>query len=842
MKKILAMLLVLCMVLSMVACTGTQGNNPTNGTDPTNGNNPTEGGNQGGDTTVKDTYTYNTYTTALGTNWNPHTWEMNSDSAVMGYIEAPLTDMTIADGETGEYQWLFVAATDIKDVTADHQDDLVKYGADQTDATAGYVYEIKLRPEMAWQNGVKINADTYIYSMKQMLDPSLRNYRANNYYSGESALAGAYKYFNSGAPLYNDLVSYPDGQTPVLNADPATAELYISLTATMTIASYTFNDFANDYTFVSKDLYKKLSNMDNGYGMIKITADNKEDVLTAMDQYLSAFGISIYDGDGNVIADYYNEFCFYFTGEYGEKYNFEDVVGLYKVDEYTIRYVCQTSYDYYYFLTSCTSNWLVYEELYEACKTYDEETGLTSSDYGTTLDKTMSYGPYKMTVLEDAKQMVFVQNENYFEYTKNADGSLSSTTETIGFKVNGEYVEQYKTQKVVINVMTDDAAKLAFLSGEIEDWSVSAEDAQKYGTSEQMYKVDETYTMRLFFHTNLEALKNMDAEGTNVNGVVLSNVNFRKAFSLSIDRSQYVTATAGFKPACFLINYLYYYDVYEDPASIYRNTDAAKQAIVDLYNIEYGPDKAYKNLDEAFAGVTGYNLTEAKGLMKTAHDELVTAGLYTSGDPITLTIALSAATADSGDQAQMLMLEQFLNAAAEGSGFGKITIAYKDNLSDRYGDVINGTYAIGRGAWGGAAFYPFTMFRVYCDPSYADIHESGCWNPESEKLTLTVNGEEVTMTWQEWSQSMSGTGAYANASNETKLEILAAIEQHYLEQYYCIPLCTYTACSMLSYKVSYFTENYSIMYGFGGLRLMQYNYTDAEWAEYVESVNHEIGY
>ena len=92
MKKILAMLLVLCMILSMVAC-GTPGTtDPTNGKDPTTGNDPT-----GGNTTVKDTYTYNTYTTALGTNWNPHTWEMNSDSSVMSYIESPLADMTIAD-------------------------------------------------------------------------------------------------------------------------------------------------------------------------------------------------------------------------------------------------------------------------------------------------------------------------------------------------------------------------------------------------------------------------------------------------------------------------------------------------------------------------------------------------------------------------------------------------------------------------------------------------------------------------------------------------------------------------------------------------------------------------
>ena len=98
------------------------------------------------------------------------------------------------------------------------------------------------------------------------------------------------------------------------------------------------------------------------------------------------------------------------------------------------------------------------------------------------------------------------------------------------------------------------------------------------------------------------------------------------------------------------------------------------------------------------------------------------------------------------------------------------------------------------------------------------------------------------MSWQAWSQSMSGTGPYANASNETKLAILGALEQHYLELYYCIPLCTYTACSMLSYKLSYYTENYNIMYDFGGLELMTYNYNDAEWADFIAESNGAISY
>jgi predicted permease len=51
-----------------------------------------------------------------------------------------------------------------------------------------------------------------------------------------------------------------------------------------------------------------------------------------------------------------------------------------------------------------------------------------------------------------------------------------------------------------------------------------------------------------------------------------------------------------------------------------------------------------------------------------------------------------------------------------------------------------------------------------------------------------------------------------------------------------------TICELLSYQNSYYTDEYNIMYDFGGLRLMKYNYSDAEWAEFVASQNGELHY
>ena len=181
MKKILALLILAVLVVSMVGCSGKKK----------------------GEDGYTVTYTYNNYSAALADKWNPHTWETNADGAVLTYTSTPLVDITIKDSENSEYQWVFKAATDIKDVTAEHRDDLTKYnvtlkaGDDVNTASEGYVFQICLREGIKWQNGEEIKADDYIESMKRCLDPDMQNYRANVYYSGDQAIAGANGYFHS---------------------------------------------------------------------------------------------------------------------------------------------------------------------------------------------------------------------------------------------------------------------------------------------------------------------------------------------------------------------------------------------------------------------------------------------------------------------------------------------------------------------------------------------------------------------------------------------------------------------------------------------------------------------
>ncbi|MBQ5954001.1 MAG: hypothetical protein IJL47_08200 [Lachnospiraceae bacterium] len=847
MKKLLALVLSLAMVLSLTACGGQQTTSseaqttqaqttqaptqaPTTApTEPAGSEPVTEPASTVPEGALVGNYTYKTYSTSLGKNWNPHSWETNAESSVLDYITTPFVNMQVKDSENGIYQWIYLAATEVNDVTASHTADLEKYavtlpeGKTAAEVTEGYVYEIKLNPDMKWEDGTPISADDYVYSFKAMLDPEMKNYRANLYYDGESACAGAVAYYNAGTVVTN----------------------YGKLG--MTVQEYLDNGGKVD------DLYIDVYNFWGAQGYI--TAEGEE-----TPQFVNALDETVYSADGagddkysgaemyayfapdGPYAGYAPDYVFTVTGQSDYTNATWDDVGMYKVDDYTIVYVNATYIDANYFLTSLTSNWLVDETLYEGGK---ETSGtLVTTNYCTSKDTTKSYGPYKMSSFQDEKQCVYVQNENWYGYEKvhDADGNeyLVSYTD---YLVDGESVQRYMATSIVIDVMTDDAAKEAFLKGDLDDWAPPADQVVDYATSEQLYKVDETYMMSFFFNTNLDNLKEMDASKGNTNSVVLSNETFRRAFSLSIDRAEWVTATAGYKPYYSLLNELYYYDVYNDPESIYRHSDQAMQAICNLYDVKYGEGTPYKDLKEAYDSITGYNLTEAQELMKQAYKELTEAGVYSGGD-IHIRVGYKKGALDSTDNTQVELIQKYLNAALEGSGFGKAELEAVGNIEDRYKAVPNGEFAIGYGAWGGAAFYPFRNMQVYCDTEqYAgQINEAADWDPATETLTLTLNGEEVTMTWQDWSRSCVGTGRFSTADFETKLNILSAMEEQFLKKYYRIPLAGSTACSMLSYKLNYYTENYNIMYGFGGLELMRFNYTDEEWAAAVKEAGGVLEY
>ena len=793
---------------------------------------PTYGGN---------TYTINDYMGAGPTNWNPHVWETNADSIFQSYAEMGFVEpIYVSDTE---WKWNFEMAKNIQDVTALYAlDDALRLkwglvsgqGENVSVTTENKVYRFYLNEKATWADGTPITADTYIYSMMRLLDPKMQNYRANTYYNGSTALKNAALYFASESPIYDKAINEPaDKEGPYyIHLDKVAFDAWTS-------NGYSLNYLNTNYGYGDAAAIATLSEYANPYGFIELNDDTWAAAKAAVKGFFFGFynteeemiADGLCDANGVVVDDYVlYYFGFYNTGRLTDPYSFENV-GIVKVDDYTFDYILEDTETMFYFLTGMTSNWIVYEELYEDGRTQIGD--LWATNYGTSVETYMSYGPYMLTSYEVDKQIKMERNPAWYGWT------------------DGRHVGQYQMTNLNIEIISDEATiENMFLTGQLDSLGLNAKQLSEYRNSSYLLKTDATYTYRFVFATDLAKLTALEAERNNGKNLkILSYDDFRKAISLSIDRAAATAqGTGGYKPAYALFNSLYYYDVENDPNSQYRNTDAAKQVIVDLYDITYGPDQTYKTLDEAYEAVTGFDLAQAKALFQAVAEEAIADGNYTAGQEIEIwCMATGYATLSEDDSAQERLINAMVSEAVKGTILeGKIKFIFQAGAADRYGDVASGKQEMIRGAWGGAAFYPFSTIRCYTEPDYmgglSAIHESCGWNPGVETLTLTYDfdgdgsEEEVTHTLQDWAKLINGTEVGTQkpfTDPETMMFIFAKLEGAVLASYQCIPLWSETSCSLFSQKIKYATLNYNIMYGYGGTRFMTFNYTDAEWAAYV---------
>ncbi len=757
-------------------------------------------------------YTYHLSMAASPINWNPHAWEMSNESDLMAFIEMPLVDVSIAEDGVN-FEWVFEGATDLEDVTATYAD-REKWLTPDKDGnlpTEKLIYKISLNPDAKWADGTPINADTYIYSMQQMLDPAMKNYRANSYFEGDTAIKNAKLYYNNdkaGQPMY--------GPANENEAD----KYYLNLSESCVFFGGPAKDYHDNAGYQpyfcdanGVDLYAKYPEAEYVEVTDEVIAD-----LTTMSQTF---------GDSNPEA--WKEWCFAIVGTYAET-PWEDV-GLIKADDYTLIYVNETPVSAFYMKSMMTSNWIVYQDLYEAGKEKKED--LVATNYGTSAETYMSAGPYKLASFEEDKQIVLERNENWYGWT------------------DGKHVGQYQTTKIVFDIIPEHAtALMAFEKGDLDSVALTADDLVNYKMSDYLQKTDLTYTFRFIFATDLDKLTALEAEANDgSNKKVLYYDDFRKAISLSMNRAQFCAdCTTGYKPAYYLLNSLYYYDIENNTESQYRNTKAGRDAVLRLYGVEYGEGKAFADDEAAYDSINGYDVEQARALFQKVYDQAIADGNYTAGQKVHIRCEAKASAIAAEDTRQQEYLNDYVAEATKGTGFeGLVDFEFLGNIANRYDDVALGKIEMIRGAWGGAAFYPFSTIRVYCEPDYMggmeSIHESCGWDPTVETITIPLNGEDRTDTIQNWAKAIQPAGEFGGDEYaETRLYILSYIETAILGSYQCIPFGCETECTLFSKKVQFATEDYNIMYGYGGIRLMKFNYNDAEWAEFVASQNGTIDY
>jgi oligopeptide transport system substrate-binding protein len=761
-------------------------------------------GEEGKDYTDEKVYTYNDYIAGTtNMKWGTVNWETADDSYVVSKITSGFYTFYLNDTKDGWAIGCDLASELPVDVTSEY---VGSYGIEEGDTAKAW--KITLNPDACWEDGTPINADSYIYSYQQLLDPIMLNRRADSLYAGDFQIYGAKNYVYQGKTSFNALGETVEDYlanggdesqlyvdvTSFWNVTAEDGSQYVSITDETPIRDEAVEDENADEAYVSgKYLYETYLAPGCDY------ADNAADYVGTMQAYEADYSF--------------------------------DNVGIFKTGDYEIVFVTTSpvaSPDYYV-PYNLSSTYLVYEDLWESCKTYFNSNGdqvdadsddiaSITTNYGTSAETTMSFGPYRLDYFELDKQITFTRNDNWFGYK------------------DGKHTGMYQADNISCQVIAEQStALLAFLNGEIDNVSLVASDMSTYGSSDYIRYTPQSYTTKLTFNTDL-------AKTTERGTQILTNLNFRKAFSYAIDRNTFAAAYTSAGSAGFgMLNNLYVYDPYT--GATYRDSDGAKEALCNLYGMTWGEDGDYEDLDEAYEAITGYDISYAQSVMQQAYDECVADGLYDGESSVE--IELRVYQSDDVYVQMFNYLNSCLEAACEGTGFeGKVSMKMVVD-ADYYETNYSGGADMIFTTWGGATYSPWTvLYECYCDASDGSGQQMEYgFDTSAINVVIDVDGATFTQplqTWALWADGDINTvltsddgsvtlDAFADYSYDTEAEIFGKLEYAFLSYYTTTPLYYRNSGSLVSQKGDFAVTQYIDLVEFGGIEYYTFDYDDTEW-------------
>ncbi len=542
-----------------------------------------------------------------------------------------------------------------------------------------------------------------------------------------------------------------------------------------------------------------------------------------------------------------------------------DDVGIRKIDDYTIRFYLTKSITPLNLKFSLTSNFLVNVKLYDSLKTELGNGSWATSYASNDVKNYKSYGPYKLTYFETGKEIRIERNENWYGYS------------------DGKHEGQFQMDRIVTNIYpSHDTAMQQFLAGKLDDIDLTVTDVRKYGTSSRCTTTYESYTQKLSFNSDRSMLKDRQGNSSGINKTVLANTDFRKGLSLSLNRNQFASAaTSGSKGFTGLLNDLYLAN--NATGETYRSTEQGKS----VYGKVYG-NLGGSKIDETDADgnpialsedAVGYNHTLAVAYVVEALEEELSSsdeGHIQPNDTVQIEFRVYD---DSSENTKAAF--NFINTAWNGLMVDAVAQLKKDgalkdseNISinvsmvkdtDYYTTAQNGRYDMIFSTWGGAAINPYGLMQVYCDNSFTQTCEYGFKGHQAEtKLDIDLNGDGVidstteTRSFAKWYDDMNNGEEFNEAKygdevteddenyeewykiHNNKLTVLAGLEAGILNRFEAVPLVARGSSSLLGFKCEYATDTYVSLIGYGGIRLMTFNYTDEQWSAFCARYNNSL--
>lgn len=812
-KKLLmliAMVLVVVLCASVLtACKKDKGNDDENVTKPGTGWEDPK------------MYTMREYTSQMPSQWCTILSSDNVNNEMESYFTSAFYEFNYkfdANGKIvpGAYTVEYSAATKLEDVTKKYAG---QYGL-AADAEKGQAFAMTLRNDLKWDDGTPIKAADFVYSMSQQLSPKYLFATASNYYSGNYVIHNAQNYVKQGQkgmfPAYSVMKEYNVADDAKL----------IYSTTNSRVAEKGFTPEVIVAAFGIEGMTVEKINALNG----KSLADIKKDA--ALNETWEAL-LGAWKTDPNEELDFFETEYEYPAMDFSEVGYFvgDNEYELVMVIDGTLNPLdAEGNLTYeagYYF-----SGWpLVKKDLWERCE--DQSKTPYANSYCTTLEKSASWGPYKLTNYQDQKTYTVSRNDKWFGY---------------GLP---QYANQYQTDAIVTEKIEEwDTAWLAFQKGNLDGIGMDVKIAADYRTSKRAYFTPETYT----FDLNIQS--NATSKTDKRNNLLLNYADFRKAISLSLDRDDYCAKNNPSSQAALgLLNSMYYNDV--ENGKVYRDSIQAKEAILNAYGATKNADGSWKvgettytDIEDALDATTGYNLTLARQLVENAVAQAKKDGKYSDGDEIILTYGIETQTANT-DRVKNWFQAAFDNMTKGTSIEGKVKIEYFMFSSATWSKQFeDGEYDLCFSAWGNA---PFNPAYLLCETQISeDNRYAKKWDPKTVSVTVKATPDAdhkdgiYTYNLEQWRLILQGKdGCPVNFKNfpmEDQLTALGAVETAILKEYYSIPVFSRYSASLMGYKVDYISYEYNTFMEYGGIRYMTFNYDDTAWAEFVASNNNILNY
>ena len=779
-------------------------------------------------------YTYNTYLSSFPKMWNPHDYETSTESEILGYTTVGFYTFDYNENKDG-----FVIVPEMAaSMPIDYTEELVgEWGIEEGEKSRAWL--IELRDDLAWEDGTPITANDFVESAKRLLNPKALNHRADSLYSGNLEIVNAKNYFYSGT-------MQPFAATSVYSVYSTDLDslLTFSLGAPSSsnnnseCAMRTMMGFPATYDATDCAAYL-INNYLKGSAFTAEAAEAMEGKTLAEIKADATLAAAWTDLLGWWQTEPNEELHFFIAEDEFPITEYEEV-GIKALSDTELLLVLESPLDGFYLNYALgTDLGLVHIPTYDACESIDPETGIYTNTYGTSVETYKSFGPYKLTSFKLDQEIVLERNDHWYGYSDPArDG-------------------QFQTTRVVYDhIENADTAFTAFLQGKLTSKGLEAKNINDYVGAERLYYTNGASTWFIALNPNEKAFSAWENDHPGYDKSILTVKEFRMALSFSLNRTDFIKAL---DPMGSIGLALYNDMICSDPENggMYRNEDAAKDTILEFWGIsqdDIGEGKMFANKDAAIDSITGYNLEGAKELFNKAYDIAVAEGIYDGNETIQICVGIPAQV-DFYTQGFEFLKNNYTEAVKGTKLEGKLEFIQDTTVGDNFGKALRANqvdmlFGVG---WNGSSLDPYGLIEAYTTPNY---QYDQAWDTSKAMMDFVIDGVTYTASVFDWTYAINGEeiSIYDAATktsktyscgtadvdaaperSEERIRLLAAIEGAVLRNYDMIPTHNQASASLLSYKVNYGTEDYVYGVGRGGIQYMTYNYTDAEWDEYVKS-------